>query len=125
VNYEAFFRTQLDRLRREGNYRVFADLERHAGAFPRATHYSAGERREVTVWCANDYHGMGQHPTVIAAMHAALDRCGAGGTATFPAPTAITCSLNANWPCRNLLPKVTLRKASRFKALWVRNALKY
>ena len=82
MNYEAFFREQVDGLRREGNYRVFTDLERLAGAFPRATYYHHGGHREVTVWCSNDYRGMGQHPIVIEAMHAALDRCGAGAGGT-------------------------------------------
>jgi 5-aminolevulinate synthase len=82
MNYDAFFRGQLDVLRREGNYRVFADLQRHAGAFPRATHYSERSRAPVTVWCSNDYLGMGQHPAVLAAMHEALDCCGAGSGGT-------------------------------------------
>ena len=82
MKYEAFFRKQLDGLRREGNYRVFADLLRNAGDFPRATHLSGRDRRQVTVWCSNDYLGMGQHPITLEAMHEALDRCGAGAGGT-------------------------------------------
>ncbi len=82
MNYETFFRKQIDGLRREGNYRVFADLQRHAGQFPMATHIQGRDRAPVTVWCSNDYLGMGQHPAVIDAMHEALDRCGAGAGGT-------------------------------------------
>jgi 5-aminolevulinate synthase len=82
MNYESFFRKQLDALRHEGNYRVFADLQRHAGRFPRATHYRDRAQTSVTVWCSNDYLGMGQHPSVLTAMHEALDRCGAGAGGT-------------------------------------------
>ena len=82
MDYETFFRKNLDGLHREGNYRVFANLQRHAGDFPRATHLNGRDRSLVTVWCSNDYLGMGQHPNVIAAMHEALDLCGAGAGGT-------------------------------------------
>jgi len=83
VDYEALMGEQLDGLREAGNYRVFAELERQRGAFPRARRWTEeGEVRDVTVWCSNDYLGMGQHPTVLDAMHDTLDRCGAGAGGT-------------------------------------------
>ncbi len=82
MDYNALFRDQLDALKQEGNYRVFAELERHRGSFPRARHHRGNALADVTVWCSNDYLGMGQNPDVLAAMHEALDRCGAGAGGT-------------------------------------------
>lgn len=80
MDYNAFFASELSALKDDGNYRQFAELERHRGAFPNATcHNGPGE---VTIWCSNDYLGMGQHPAVLAAMHDALDRTGAGAGGT-------------------------------------------
>ncbi|MBK8211275.1 MAG: 5-aminolevulinate synthase [Rhodospirillales bacterium] len=82
MEYERFFAERIGALKREGRYRVFADLERQAGRFPRALCHRDGEVREITVWCSNDYLGMGQHPAVLDAMRAALGRYGAGAGGT-------------------------------------------
>ena len=82
MDYEKFFADRISDLRSEGNYRVFADLERKAGAFPRAASHTEAGVDEVTVWCSNDYLGMGQNQVVRAAMKEAIDKVGAGAGGT-------------------------------------------
>jgi 5-aminolevulinate synthase len=82
MDYDTYFTTALSRLRDERRYRVFADLERIAGRFPYAICHSSEGRREVVVWCSNDYLGMGQHPKVIGAMVETAVRLGVGAGGT-------------------------------------------
>ncbi|MEQ6250748.1 5-aminolevulinate synthase [Sulfitobacter sp. HNIBRBA3233] len=82
MNFDALFDEQIDQLKADGNYRYFAELERKCGKFPRAANHVQGEKREVTVWCSNDYLGMGQNPLTIAAMCEAVQRTGTGAGGT-------------------------------------------
>ncbi len=82
MDYAAFFRDKITALKAEGRYRVFCELSRRRGAFPSADEHRADGQRPITVWCSNDYLGMGQHPQVIEALHAAADACGAGAGGT-------------------------------------------
>jgi 5-aminolevulinic acid synthase len=82
VNYTEKFQQALEAIHAEGRYRVFADLRRRCGAFPAADYYGSGTQRPITIWCSNDYLGMGQHPEVLKAMHEALDTAGAGSGGT-------------------------------------------
>jgi 5-aminolevulinate synthase len=82
MDFDSMFRAQLETLKSEGNYRTFAELERKRGAFPRAASYKDGEVAEITVWCSNDYLGMGQHPDVVKAMVDCVQACGTGAGGT-------------------------------------------
>jgi 5-aminolevulinate synthase len=81
-DHQNFFNSELEGLQSEGRYRVFAELERVAGKFPMARRYKDGAVHDVTIWCANDYLGMGQHPKVIEATCEALKAYGAGAGGT-------------------------------------------
>jgi len=82
IDYEKLFGDAIATLRDERRYRVFTELGRQAGRFPRAINHSRPDKPEVTIWCSNDYLGMGQQPEVLAAMKAAVDRFGAGAGGT-------------------------------------------
>lgn len=82
MDFDNLFRAQLETLKSEGNYRTFAELERKRGAFPRAARHKDGEVNEITVWCSNDYLGMGQHPDVVKAMVDCVQACGTGAGGT-------------------------------------------
>ncbi len=82
MDYGTAFARALQALKDEGRYRVFAEIGRERGGYPGARHFTAAGERPITVWCSNDYLGMGQHPAVLAAMHAALDAAGAGSGGT-------------------------------------------
>ncbi|NKB20177.1 MAG: 5-aminolevulinate synthase [Alphaproteobacteria bacterium] len=82
MDYEGFFSDAIDKLKSEGNYRIFAELERHVGDFPHATRHAGDDTDEITVWCSNDYLGMGQHPDVLNAMKDTVDMVGAGSGGT-------------------------------------------
>ena len=82
MDYEQFFGDRLSDLRNEGNYRIFAELERNPDVFPGARFHDEGTVSDITVWCSNDYLGMGQNPEVIAAMTEAIQCHGAGAGGT-------------------------------------------
>lgn len=82
MDYESQFNQALTQVKREGRYRVFADIVRKRGAFPDAVHFTENGDRQITVWCSNDYLGMGQNPLVLKAMHEAIDVAGAGSGGT-------------------------------------------
>ncbi|MFC5374048.1 5-aminolevulinate synthase [Brevundimonas faecalis] len=82
-DYKSAFQNSVDQVRGEGRYRVFADLKRVRGQFPKAVRRREdGSEQDVVVWCSNDYLGMGQHPTVVEAMQAEIDQTGAGAGGT-------------------------------------------
>ncbi|MCP4183064.1 MAG: 5-aminolevulinate synthase [Hyphomicrobiales bacterium] len=82
MDFENIFKAKLATLHEGGNYRVFAELERKAGDFPKAKRFIDDSVQDVTVWCSNDYLGMGQNSKIRDAMHEAIDRCGAGAGGT-------------------------------------------
>ena len=83
VDYNSALDTAICRLHSEGRYRTFIDIERRRGQFPHAVWKKPdGSEQDITVWCGNDYLGMGQHPVVLSAMHEALEATGAGSGGT-------------------------------------------
>ncbi|WP_334127795.1 5-aminolevulinate synthase [Sneathiella sp.] len=96
MDYDRIFDQAIAALRQEKRYRVFTELGRHAGDFPKATRYlPSGETQDITIWCSNDYLGMGQHPDVLKAIKDAADTygAGAGGTRNISGNTRMICEL--------------------------------
>ena len=83
VNYRAAFEKAVDTVRDEGRYRIFRDIRRKAGEFPRATWFKDDNtEKDITVWCSNDYLGMGQNPCIVEAVKSAVDAAGTGSGGT-------------------------------------------
>ncbi|MBM0207163.1 hypothetical protein JNW90_32320 [Micromonospora sp. STR1s_5] len=99
----------LQRLRGEARYRSFAHIERKAGAFPAATWHTPEGPREITVWCSNDYLGMGQHPDVVRAMVATAEATGVGAGGADPH----TSTAAASPPTSPLRPGFTVTAVER------------
>ncbi|OWV47074.1 aminotransferase class I/II-fold pyridoxal phosphate-dependent enzyme, partial [Mameliella alba] len=97
MDFDALFAAQLNNLKAEGNYRVFAELERDCETFPKARRRAEGGAQDLTVWCSNDYLGMGLHPDVRARMKEVVDQCGtgAGGTRNISGTNAHHVALEA------------------------------
>lgn len=98
MDYQEFIKNSVEALKKEGRYREFADLKREQGNFPNAVfHNNDGSTNKVTIWCSNDYLGMGQHPAVLNAMHEAIDSvgAGAGGTRNISGTTSYHIALEA------------------------------
>ena len=95
MNYNEIFQSALAAIKQENRYRVFADIERRVGRFPKVLLHGDGPTREIVVWCSNDYLGMGHHPQVIAAMQRAAAACGtgAGGTRNISGNSHAICEL--------------------------------
>ncbi len=95
MDFDRLFQSQLDELKRDGNYRIFAELERQCGAHPKAQNHHEDGKREITVWCSNDYLGMGHHPKVVGRMQEVVGQCGAGagGTRNISGTNSHHCAL--------------------------------
>ncbi len=98
MDFDSLFTEQLDALKSEGNYRIFAEVARHIGSFPRVTRFcDEGNAHEVTVWCSNDYLGMGHHSDVVSTMVQAVEAhgTGSGGTRNISGNNKLHCELEA------------------------------
>ena len=97
MDYTRVIGNALARIHGEGRYRVFADICRTRGDFPRAERHDGTGVREITVWCSNDYLGMGQHPAVLAAMHEAVDKVGATSRGSRTTPCRASRPARCTW----------------------------